>query len=63
MVDTEGAQAAGFTGSVFEQMAVAGTPLGRIGQVDDIARIAVFLASDDAGWVTGERIAAAGGFR
>jgi 3-oxoacyl-[acyl-carrier protein] reductase len=63
MVDTEGAQASGFIGGDFEQMAVAGTPLGRIGQVDDIARIAVFLASDDAGWVTGERIAAAGGFR
>jgi 3-oxoacyl-[acyl-carrier protein] reductase len=63
MVVTEGAQAGGFIGGDFERMAVAGTPLGRIGQVDDIARVAVFLASDDAGWVTGERIAAAGGFR
>jgi len=40
---------------------VAITPLGRIGQPDDIAKVAVFLASDDAGWVTGERITAAGG--
>jgi 3-oxoacyl-[acyl-carrier protein] reductase len=63
MVETEGAHAGGFIGGDFERMAVAGTPLGRIGQVDDIAKVAVFLASDDAGWVTGERIAAAGGFR
>ena len=39
------------------------TPLGRIGQPDDIARVAVFLASDDAAWLTGERIAASGGLR
>jgi len=63
MVETEGAHAGGFIGGDFERMAVASTPLGRIGQVDDIAKVAVFLASDDAGWVTGERIAAAGGFR
>ena len=37
------------------------TPLGRTGQPDDIAKVAVFLASDDAGWVTGERITVAGG--
>lgn len=63
MVETEGVQAAGIPGSDLEQLAVAGTPLGRIGQVDDIARVAVFLASEDAGWLTGERVAAAGGFR
>jgi len=40
---------------------VAITPLGRIGQPEDIAKVAVFLASDDASWVTGERITAAGG--
>jgi 3-oxoacyl-[acyl-carrier protein] reductase len=42
---------------------IADTPLGRIGQPDDIARIAVFLASDDSAWLTGERLAAAGGYR
>jgi NAD(P)-dependent dehydrogenase (short-subunit alcohol dehydrogenase family) len=40
-----------------------GTPLGRIGQPDDIARVAVFLASDDAVWLTGERLTASGGCR
>ncbi len=49
-------------GSDFEKQIVAGTPLGRIGQPDDIARVAVFLASDDSAWLTGERIEAAGGF-
>jgi NAD(P)-dependent dehydrogenase (short-subunit alcohol dehydrogenase family) len=42
---------------------VAGTPLGRLGQPEDIAKVAVFLASDNARWLTGERIAASGGFR
>jgi 3-oxoacyl-[acyl-carrier protein] reductase len=41
---------------------VARTALGRLGQPDDIARIAVFLASDDAAWVTGERLSASGGY-
>ncbi|MBB3308456.1 3-oxoacyl-[acyl-carrier protein] reductase [Rhizobium sp. BK196] len=62
MVETEGAHTAGIIGSDFEHTAVAQTPLGRIGQPDDIARIAVFLASEDAGWLTGERVTAAGGF-
>ncbi|MBB3656714.1 3-oxoacyl-[acyl-carrier protein] reductase [Rhizobium sp. BK650] len=62
IVETEGAHAIGVIGSDFEHTAVAQTPLGRIGQPDDIARIAVFLASDDAGWLTGERVTAAGGF-
>jgi 3-oxoacyl-[acyl-carrier protein] reductase len=44
-------------------MAVSQTPLGRVGQPDDIASIAVFLASDDSGWLTGERIVASGGLR
>ena len=63
MVETEGARSAGFIGSDFEKGAVAGTPLGRIAQPDDIAEIALFLASDAARWVTGERILAAGGAR
>jgi 3-oxoacyl-[acyl-carrier protein] reductase len=50
-------------GSDFEKQIVAGTPLGRLGQPEDIARVAVFLASDNARWLTGERIAASGGFR
>ena len=39
------------------------TPLGRFGQPDDIAKVAVFLASDDSAWLTGERISASGGWR
>jgi 3-oxoacyl-[acyl-carrier protein] reductase len=62
-VETEGAHSAGVIGSDFEKQMVAGTPLGRLGQPDDIAKVAVFLASDAAGWITGERIAVAGGFR
>ena len=61
MVETEGAHAAGFIGSPFEAGAVAQTPLGRIGQVDDIARVATFLASNDSKWVTGELIRVGGG--
>jgi 3-oxoacyl-[acyl-carrier protein] reductase len=63
MVETEGTHAAGFIGSDFEAGAVAQTPLGRIGQPDDIASIAVFLASDDSHWLTGERLLAGGGVR
>jgi len=62
-VETEGVHAAGLIGSDFEKQIVAGTPLGRLGQPEDIAGVAVFLASDAAGWVTGERISASGGFR
>jgi 3-oxoacyl-[acyl-carrier protein] reductase len=63
MVDTEGVQSAGFLGTDFEKNLVAQTPLGRIGQPGDIASIAVFLASDDSGWLTGEQILAGGGLR
>ena len=63
VVDTEGVRRAGIIGSDFESHAVAETPLGRFGRPDDIARVAVFLASDAAGWVTGERITASGGLR
>jgi 3-oxoacyl-[acyl-carrier protein] reductase len=62
-VETEGTHAAGVIGSDFEKHMVARTALGRLGQPDDIARIAVFLASDAAAWVTGERLAASGGYR
>jgi 3-oxoacyl-[acyl-carrier protein] reductase len=61
-VETEGTHAAGVIGSDFEKQMVARTALGRLGQPDDIARIAVFLASDDAAWVTGERLTASGGY-
>jgi 3-oxoacyl-[acyl-carrier protein] reductase len=61
-VNTEGAQALGMIGSDVEKQLVAATPLGRIGQPDDIGKIAVFLASEQSGWVTGERIVAAGGY-
>ena len=63
MVETEGVHAAGFIGSDFEKNAVAQTPLGRIGQPKDIASVAVFLASDDANWLTGELVKAGGGLR
>ncbi len=62
-VDTEGVQRVGVKGSDFEKQMVAETPLGRFGEPEDIARVAVFLASDDAGWVTGERITVSGGYR
>ncbi|MDQ0395294.1 glucose 1-dehydrogenase [Labrys monachus] len=63
IVETEGSHAAGFIGSDMERGAVAQTPLGRVGQPDDIADVAVFLASDDARWLTGERLFASGGLR
>ena len=63
IVETEGTHTAGFIGSDFHHNAVAQTPLGRIGQPDDIASIAVFLASDDSYWLTGEQLYAAGGMR
>jgi 3-oxoacyl-[acyl-carrier protein] reductase len=62
-VETEGVHRAGIIGSDFERQMIAGTPLGRLGQPEDIAPIAVFLASEDAGWVTGETLVASGGFR
>jgi 3-oxoacyl-[acyl-carrier protein] reductase len=63
MVETEGTHTAGFVGSDFETWAVSTTPLGRIGQPDDIADVAVFLASDDSRWMTGETLIASGGAR
>ncbi|MES2828687.1 MAG: glucose 1-dehydrogenase [Bacteroidota bacterium] len=63
MVETEGAVTAGIIGSDFHHEAVRTTPLGRIGQPDDIADIAVFLASEDSRWLTGELLLAGGGVR
>src|SRR3984957_17266015 len=63
IVETEGTHSGGFIGSDFEKFALAQTPLGRIGQPGDIASIAVFLASEDSSWLTGERLLASGGFR
>jgi 3-oxoacyl-[acyl-carrier protein] reductase len=61
MVATEGTQTAGIAGSDFEAEVVAKTPLGRVGRPDDIADIAVFLASDKARWLTGGHLSAGGG--
>jgi 3-oxoacyl-[acyl-carrier protein] reductase len=61
VVETEGTHTAGVIGSDFEAGAVQRTPLGRTGQPSDIAPIAVFLASDDSHWVTGETLAVSGG--
>jgi len=63
MVETEGTHAAGFIGSDFEAETVRTSPLGRIGQPDDIADVAVFLASEDSRWLTGEILLAGGGVR
>jgi 3-oxoacyl-[acyl-carrier protein] reductase len=63
MVETEGTLTAGFIGSDFHQQTIKDTPLGRIGQPDDIASIAAFLASDDSAWVSGQTIQASGGAR
>jgi 3-oxoacyl-[acyl-carrier protein] reductase len=63
MVDTEGYRAAGLAESAERKYVEAGTPLGRIAQPDDIAKAAVFFASDDSGWLTGQIVVAAGGFR
>jgi len=60
--ETEGATSAGVTkGSDYEKMFIANTPLGRRGQPEDIAKVAVFLASDDAAWITGEQLSVSGG--
>ena len=64
MVETEGVHAAGFIGSDFQkQFESRRLRLGRIGQPNDIAPIAVFLASDDSRWLTGELLMASGGLR
>lgn len=60
VVETEGTRGAGIIGSDFEKGLVAQTPLGRTGQPGDIASVAVFLASENSAWVTGEIIIAGG---
>jgi 3-oxoacyl-[acyl-carrier protein] reductase len=61
LVETEGTHTQGVIGSDFEKNITPQTPLGRIGNTSDIAKVAVFLASDDSGWLTGELLPASGG--
>ncbi|HTJ79847.1 MAG TPA: glucose 1-dehydrogenase [Rariglobus sp.] len=61
MIETEGVHTAGFLGTDFHKQIIAQTPLGRIGQPDDIGKVAVFLASDDSAWITKQAIQASGG--
>ncbi|NII09498.1 glucose 1-dehydrogenase [Oleiagrimonas sp. C23AA] len=63
MVETEGTHTAGFIGSEMQTGIVSQTPLGRLGQPQDIASIVTFLASDASYWLTGEKIFAGGGLR
>jgi 3-oxoacyl-[acyl-carrier protein] reductase len=63
MVDTEGARSGGFTEGDIRKEIESRTPLGRIGQPHDVAPAAVFLASSDAAWITGETLLVAGGIR
>jgi 3-oxoacyl-[acyl-carrier protein] reductase len=63
MVETEGTHAMGVIGSDFQKQLESQTPLGGIAQPEDIAPIAVFLASQDSGWLTGETMLASGGLR
>jgi 3-oxoacyl-[acyl-carrier protein] reductase len=62
-VETEGVHEVGMIGSDMEKQMVARTPLGRLGQPDDIAPIAVFLASPESAWMTGETVRVSGGLR
>lgn len=62
-VETEGVHRIGLIGSDVAKQMVSDTPLGRLGQPDDIAPIAVFLASANSGWLTGETLVASGGYR
>jgi 3-oxoacyl-[acyl-carrier protein] reductase len=61
-VETEGVRAAGLLGGEWERGLVQATPLGRIGQVGDITPVTIFLASDEARWITGEAVHVTGGF-
>jgi 3-oxoacyl-[acyl-carrier protein] reductase len=63
VTETEGVHTAGFLGGEQEKQFVANTPLGRVGQPDDIAKAVVFLASDDSQWITGETVRVSGGLR
>jgi 3-oxoacyl-[acyl-carrier protein] reductase len=61
LIETEGVHSAGFMGTDFQKQLLTQTPLGRVGQPDDIGPVAVFLASDDSRWITGETILVSGG--
>jgi 3-oxoacyl-[acyl-carrier protein] reductase len=61
VVETEGLHAAGIAGSDLEKQAVSETPLGRVGRPGDVAPAAVFLASSDSSWITGETLLITGG--
>ena len=63
MIETEGVHAAGFIGSDFQKMVEAQSPLGRVGQPEDIAPTAVYLASSDSKYMTGETLVVSGGLR
>jgi len=63
LVETEGTRAAGTSEGEFKDFALSRTPLGRMGAPEDIAKVAVFLASDDSGWITGEVLPVGGGAR
>jgi len=63
LTETEGTHSAGMIASDFEAAIIAQTPLGRLGQPQDIADVVAFVASDDARWLTGERLLAGGGLR
>ena len=63
MVETEGVHSAGIAGSDMQTQVETATPLGRIGQPQDIATAAVFLASSDASWISGQTLQIAGGYR
>jgi 3-oxoacyl-[acyl-carrier protein] reductase len=63
MVETEGSHSAGFIGSSFQDWATSATPLGRIGQPQDIAGVVTFLATEDSGWLTGQQLIASGGMQ
>ncbi len=62
-IASEGLQRLGILGSDTEKQVIGMTPLGRFGEPDDIARVAVFLASDEASFLTGERILVSVGWR
>jgi 3-oxoacyl-[acyl-carrier protein] reductase len=63
LVETEGTHAGGLLNTEWETSTIAQTPLGRLGQPEDVAKVAVFLASDDSAWLTGEQILTGGGLR
>jgi 3-oxoacyl-[acyl-carrier protein] reductase len=63
LIETEGTHVAGAIGGEFEQQLVALTPLGRTGQPEDLTPVAIFLASDESRWITGDLLTVSGGLR